>query len=99
MYNPASFYECLKHSPKERRKWVDRSMTGLGMLNAFSSLPQVIQNFESHHAEGVSLMTYTISTISIVAWIGYGFYIGNKPLIYTSSFATLFNILVILQIL
>jgi uncharacterized protein with PQ loop repeat len=74
-------------------------MVGLGVLSAFSSLPQVIQNYKTHSASGVSLITYIISIITIISWLAYGMYIKNKPLIYTSTVSSAINLIVIVQII
>ena len=99
MYNPANLNECEKEKMVERRKVADRIMIFVGLVAALSSLPQVIKILETGDVSGISLTTYILSTGAVIAWLLYGIYIKNRPLIYTTVLTTIINSAVILQIL
>lgn len=72
-------------------------MTVVGAGASLSGAPQAWRLFAEQDAGSVSLATYILALISVSAWFGYGLYIGNKPLVYTTGIAIIVNGFVIVQ--
>jgi len=74
-------------------------MTGIGGIASISSVPQVIQIWQTHTVAGISLTTEVIALVAVVSWFFYGIYIRNKPLWITSGLSCMTLSVVVLQIL
>ncbi|HQU07907.1 MAG: hypothetical protein B7X04_02895 [Parcubacteria group bacterium 21-54-25] len=74
-------------------------MTGIGAIASVSSIPQVIQIWQTHVVAGISLTTEVVAFIAVVCWFFYGLYIRNKPLWITSGLSLLVLGTVVAQII
>jgi MtN3 and saliva related transmembrane protein len=99
MYNPANLHECEREKKVNRRKFVDGFMIFVGIIASLSSLPQVLKSWQTHDVAGISLTTYILALLSVVAWFLYGLFIKNRPLIYTTAVTILITGIVVIQII
>lgn len=98
-------YECEKEkirmkdvSPSATRRHINALMTIVGLIASVSSIPQIIQIWETRTVAGISLITQIIAFVAVVAWFFYGLYIKNKPLAITSGVSVAVLGTVIVQI-
>jgi len=98
MYNPQNLHQCEVEKQRNPRELVDNMMIVVGIVASLSSLPQVLKIWQTQSVASISLTTYLIAAASVLAWLAYGVYIKNKPLIYTTSVTIVINFIVIIQI-
>ncbi|MDR3571399.1 MAG: hypothetical protein P4L81_04350 [Candidatus Pacebacteria bacterium] len=65
-----------------------------GVLGPLCTLPQVVIIYGSHHAAGVSVLTWGLYAILDVPWILYGLAHRQKPILYSYLLWCTFNSLV-----
>lgn len=82
----------MKHAPKKRipeQNTFDNVMIGVGFAEPIVEIPQVIQIYTTQNASGLSLITWTMYTLTSVVWIIWGIKRKLKP-IYIPQIAWLF---------
>jgi len=99
MYNPHSLHQCEQEKRRNPRRIADTLMTGIGVVASASSVPQVIQIWQTGVVAGISLLTQVIALFAVTAWLIYGVYIRNKPLIITSSISFVVLSIVVAQVI
>lgn len=56
-----------------------------GTLTTISFVPQAWLSWKTRHTAGLSLGMYTIFTLGVALWLGYGLLIGAWPVIVSNS--------------
>lgn len=57
-------------------------------LTTLSFLPQAIKTIRTRDTSGISLGMYSVFTVGVAFWLGYGFVLGSLPMI-VSNIVTL----------
>lgn len=55
------------------------------LVTTVATLPQAIRMYRTRQVRDVSLPTYSIMTIGLILWLGYGIGIGDLPLILANA--------------
>jgi len=50
-------------------------------LTTLSFLPQAIKTIRTRDTSGISLGMYSVFTVGVAFWLGYGFVLGSLPMI------------------
>ncbi len=60
-------------------------ITVVGMIAAFCTtsafIPQVVQILRTGNVDGISLQMYSIFTMGVALWLGYGIFLQKSPII------------------
>ncbi len=56
-----------------------------GTVSAVVFLPQVIKTWKTKSAKDISLLMFSLATLSVILWLIYGILAMNIPVIYTNS--------------
>jgi len=64
-----------------------------GTISSLVFLPQVIKTWKSKSAKDISLLMFTLATLSVVMWLVYGILIKNGAVIYTNSVVLLLSLI------
>jgi MtN3 and saliva related transmembrane protein len=54
-------------------------------LTTVSFVPQVWRTFRTHDVSGISLKMYSLFTLGIAAWLGYGIALKQTPMLVANS--------------
>jgi MtN3 and saliva related transmembrane protein len=65
------------------------------VLSAVTFLPQVIKTWRSRSAADISLLMFSIATVSVVLWLTYGILIGDVPVILANSITLLLSLIML----
>lgn len=64
-------------------------ITVIGMIAAFCTtsafIPQVVQILRTGNVDGISLQMYSIFTLGVALWLGYGIFLQKSPIIISNS--------------
>ncbi|WP_432695533.1 SemiSWEET family sugar transporter [Marinobacterium sp. YM272] len=64
-------------------------ITVVGMIAAFCTtsafIPQVVQILRTGNVDGISLQMYSIFTLGVALWLGYGVVLQSSPIIISNS--------------
>lgn len=64
-------------------------ITVVGMIAAFCTtsafIPQVVQILRTGNVDGISLQMYSIFTLGVALWLGYGVFLQKAPIIISNS--------------
>ena len=55
-----------------------------GILTSSSFMPQAVKTIKDKNTKSISLISYTIFTLSLISWATYGFLTKDAPLIITN---------------
>jgi MtN3 and saliva related transmembrane protein len=66
-----------------------------GCITSITFLPQVIKTWKTKSAEGVSLMMFTLATISVIMWLIYGILVDKLSIIFTNSMVLLLSLIML----
>ena len=66
-----------------------------GCITSITFLPQVIKTWKTKSAEGVSLMMFTLATISVIMWLVYGILVDKLSIIFTNSMVLLLSLIML----
>ena len=50
-------------------------------LTTIAFVPQALHSWHTRDLSGISLTMYTLFTLGVALWLGYGFVIGSLPII------------------
>lgn len=64
-----------------------------GTISSLVFLPQVIKTWKSKSASDISLLMFTLATLSVVMWLIYGILIKNGAVIYTNTTVLLLSLI------
>lgn len=64
-----------------------------GTISSLVFLPQVIKTWKSKSAKDISLLMFTLATLSVIMWLVYGILINNGAVIYTNSIVLLLSLI------
>jgi len=65
------------------------------ILTTLSFLPQAIMTIKTRDTESLSLAMYSSFTLGVLLWLVYGFFIGNKVIIYANSITLLLAFIIL----
>lgn len=71
--------------------WVTTGITMVGLIMACATIPQIIRVRHRKSSEDVSVITYVILGVGNVAWLAYGIYRSDLPIIITNAVAMCFT--------
>lgn len=64
-------------------------ITVVGMIAAFCTtsafIPQVVQILRTGNVDGISLQMYSIFTVGVALWLGYGVFLQSTPIILANT--------------
>lgn len=66
-----------------------------GTISAITFLPQVIKTYRSRSAKDISVLMFTLATVSVILWLVYGIMINNGPVIYTNSCVLILSVIML----
>ena len=78
---------------------LDYFMYGVGLFAPLALLPQIMQIYRTHSAEGLSLTTFALISIVHALWIGYGAVHKEKHLVIANAAMFAFNAFIVVGIL
>jgi MtN3 and saliva related transmembrane protein len=61
------------------------------VLSSLTFLPQVIKTWKSKSAADISLVMFSVATISVILWLTYGILIGDLPIIIANTVTLAFS--------
>jgi MtN3 and saliva related transmembrane protein len=64
-------------------------------LTTFAFLPQVIRTVKTKSTEDLSLVMFSMMELGMILWLVYGWNVGDKPLIYANSIASIFGMIIL----
>ena len=70
-----------------------------GICTAIVFLPQTIQTIKSKNVSGLSLVTYIIYCIGMIAWILYGAYLHSIQMILFNAISLIFALIILYMII
>lgn len=70
-----------------------------GICTAIAFLPQTIRTIKSKNISGLSLISYTIYFIGVLAWVLYGFYIHSVQMVIFNTISLIFTIIILYMII
>jgi uncharacterized protein with PQ loop repeat len=69
--------------PKAGKK-LEMLITFVAVFEPLMTFPQIMVIWSSHKAQGVSIMTWSLYTVSAVVWLAYGLKIKSRPIVISS---------------
>ena len=91
-------YEEYPH-PNKFKRVVDKLIYVMGVVVPIFTIPQAAQIWLNKTAEGVSSITWITYLINTIIWMVYGIIHKEKPVIFTFSFMTIINIVIVIGII
>jgi uncharacterized protein with PQ loop repeat len=76
-------------------KMMDRMMYAVGIIGPLVSIPQLIEIYARHNAQGISILSWTGYAFLSALWFVYGVVHREKPIILTQFLWLLVNLSVI----
>jgi len=92
-------HPALHRIKKAKPDYIDSTMSVIAVLSPLTTLPQIIQIFQTKNVEGISLITWTFSIITSSIWLAYGLHHKDKPVIFNSLIGGTFCSLITIGIL
>jgi MtN3 and saliva related transmembrane protein len=72
-------------------------VTVLGLCAAFCTsvafLPQVVRNFRRRSAGDLSLVSFSVFSLGVLLWLGYGIVLNDLPIILSNVFTLSVNLI------
>jgi len=91
-------HETYPH-PHKWKRFLDKIIYAVGVAGPIITIPQIIQIWVHHHAEGVSIISWTGYTVFAVIWLFYGIAHKEKPIIVTYIAVIIANCMVTLGVI
>ncbi len=66
-----------------------------GTVSAIVFLPQVIKTYKTKSVKDISIMMFSLATLSVILWLAYGIMLMNWPIIYTNGCVLLLSIIML----
>lgn len=64
-------------------------------LTTLSFVPQAIRTIRTKETHGISLWMYSMFTVGIAFWLGYGFVLGSWPMIVSNAITLLLSLTIL----
>jgi MtN3 and saliva related transmembrane protein len=91
-----------KKSPSPRlglKKLMDKLVYIVGVSGVLVTIPQLLQIWESHTAQGVSLFSWIGLLVGTIFWLFYGIVHEERPLIITNTIIASLQFFVVISII
>ena len=75
-----------------RTEWLGYTAASLTTL---PFLPQVWLSWKTRQTAGVSLVMYSILTLGVALWLGYGLMLGSRPVVIANSITLALTLFII----
>lgn len=66
-----------------------------GICVTLSVIPQIVKVWKTKKVKEISLLTFSVLTFGIAAWIFYGFLKDDMPIIITNSISLFLNLIMV----
>lgn len=70
-----------------------------GICTATVFMPQTLKTIREKNVKGLSLFSYTIYIIGMIAWTAYGFYLHSLQMIIFNSISLVFAVIIAYMII
>ncbi|MCX6787669.1 MAG: SemiSWEET family transporter [Candidatus Kaiserbacteria bacterium] len=78
---------------------LDYVMYGVAFVAPLALLPQILQIYGTKSSEGVSLLTWSLLTLSNILWTVYAMVHKDKHLFFASAFVIVFHLTIVIGLL
>lgn len=82
-----------------KRRNIDKLMTAFAIVEPLSTLPQIFAIYKNQKAEDLSMASWLLYLLCAIVWLVYGLRIKNLPLIVSSIFWIITELLVVVGII
>lgn len=82
-----------------KQAFFEKFMVVFAILEPIATIPQILQVWVNHNTSGVSLFTWIFYSVTTFVWLAYGVSIKDKPLMLSSIFWFLSQVLVVIGVL
>src|SRR3989344_1566954 len=91
-------HEVYPH-PNWSIRMLDRFIYIVGILGPMTAIPQILLIFGEQQAQGVSALSWTLSTCSSLTWFIYSVVHREKPLIISSGLWVIMQSIIVIGVL
>lgn len=89
----------MKAKPKKAPKYFEKFMLAFATIEPLATIPQIYQIWTNGNTSGVSLITWSIYTLTSGIWLIYGIKTKDKPVLLSGLLWTSTEALVVIGIL
>ncbi len=94
------FHNVHKGRHKEpQKRALDKLMYGIGLIAPVMTIPQLLQIWQNHKTQGVSITTWAAYAFVAALWLVYGLIHKEKPIILTNVLLVIVDIGIVVGIL